>query len=155
MIYGNINNLGKLSAYPKKIQKALQYVKDNDFINMEAGKYEIEGNHMFVQVKDAIADIISNKRPEVHRKYIDLQFTPEGGEIFGYANDTGNNEVSEDLFDVKDIKFYKSVENEIFIKTNPGDFLVFFPWDVHRPGCVEDGPKKIRKVIVKINMDTI
>ena len=155
MIYGNINNLGKLSAYPEKIQKALQYVKDNDFINMEAGKYEIEGNDMFVQVKDAIADIISNKRPEVHRKYIDLQFTPEGGEIFGYANDTGNNEVDEDLFDVKDIKFYKSVENEIFIKTNPGDFLVFFPWDVHRPGCVEDGPKKIRKVIVKINMDII
>lgn len=155
MIYGNINNLGKLSAYPEKIQKALQYVKDNDFINMEAGKYEIEGQDMFVQVMDSNADIISNKRPEVHRKYIDLQFTPNGGEIFGFATDTGSNEVDEELFDIKDIKYYKSVENEIFIKTNPGDFFIFYPWDVHRPACVENGPKKIRKVVVKISMNIL
>lgn len=155
MIYGNINNLGKLSVYPEKVQKALQYILINDFTKMEPGKYELEGKDLFVQVSDSNADIISNKRPEVHNKYLDLQFTPNGEEIFGFAADTGNNEVDEDLFDVKDVKFYKSVENEIFIKTNPGDFFVFFPWDVHRPACVENGPKKIRKVVVKINMDII
>lgn len=155
MIYGNINNIGKLSAYPKIIQRALQYIEQNDFKSMEPGKYEIEGKDFFVQVSDTKADIIKNKRPEVHVNYLDIQFTPDGEEIFGFATDTGTNEIDEDLLAVKDVKYYKRAENEAFIKTKPGDFFVFFPWDVHRPGCVEEGPKTIRKVVIKINMENI
>lgn len=155
LIYGNINNLGNLSAYPEKIAKVLNYLQGKDFISMEPGVYEIEGKDIFVQVLNANADIIENKRPEVHKKYIDLQFSPAGGEILGFATDTGNNKIDEELFDSKDIMFYTNMENETFIKTQPGDFLVFFPWDVHRPGCVEDGPKVIRKVVVKININIL
>ena len=151
MIYGNMNNTGSWAAYPESIARALNYLKDKDFVTMEPGVYEIEGKDIYVQVINANADIIEKKRPEVHRKYVDLQFSPEGGEIIGFATDTGNNELDEELFDTKDIKFYKNMENEVFIKMNPKDFFVFFPWDVHRPGCTELGPKQIRKVVVKIN----
>ena len=155
MIYGNINNLGVMSVYHEKVAKVLDYLKDKDFFSMEPGKYEIEGQDIFAQVMNVNGDIIENKKPEVHKKYVDLQFIPEGGEILGFATDTGNNELDEDLFDSSDIKFYKNVENEVFIKSNPGDFFVFFPWDVHRPGCVEQVPKQMRKVVVKINIDIL
>lgn len=155
MIYGNINNIGTLSAYPETIVKVLQYLKYKDFINMEPGVYEIEGNDLYAQVMDANTDIVSNKRPEVHKKYIDVQYSPEGGEILGFAIDTGSNVVDEDLLETNDIKFYKEAENEIFINTKPGDFLVFFPWDVHRPACIEGKPRQIRKVVVKVNSNNI
>ncbi len=155
MIYGNIGNLGVTSVYKEKIVKALEYLKDRDFLSMETGTYEIEGKDLFAQVMDITGETIDKKRPEVHKKYIDLQFSPEGEELFGFATDTGSNELDEDLFDSKDIKFYKNMENEKFIKSNPGDFFIFFPWDVHRPGCVEKGSRKIRKVVVKININTI
>lgn len=141
--------------YKEKIVKALEYLKDRDFLSMEPGTYEIEGKDLFAQVMDITGEIIENKKAEVHKKYIDLQFSPKGGEIFGFAIDTGNNELDEELFESRDIKFYKNMENEVFIKSRPGDFFVFFPWDVHRPGCVEEGTRQFRKVVVKININTI
>ncbi len=155
MIYGNINNLGDVSVYKEKLAKALEYLKDRDFLSIEPGTYEIEGKDLFAQVMDINGDIVENKKAEVHKKYVDLQFSPEGGELFGFATDTGNNELDEELFDSRDIKFYKNMENEVFIKSKPGDFFIFFPWDVHRPGCVEQGNKQFRKVVVKININTI
>lgn len=155
MIYGNLNNLGDLKTYPEKIAKALEYLKDKDFINMEPGKYEIEGKDLYIAVSNSKADAIEKKRPESHKKYLDIQFSPVGGEIIGFAYDTGNNPVDQDLLEEKDAIFYKSVENEKFIKMDPMDFFVFYPWDIHRPGCTDGAPAEIRKVVVKINMDII
>lgn len=155
MIYGNINNLGDLKVYPKAIAKALEYLKEKDFINMEPGKIELEGKDLYVAVSNSNSDIIENKKPETHNRYLDIQFSPTGGEIIGFATDTGNNPVLQDLSEEKDVIFYKSVENEKFIKMEPNDFFIFFPWDIHRPGCTDREPSVIRKVVVKINMDII
>lgn len=152
MIYGNIRNIGNIMAYPEPIAKVLKYLVGKDFLSMDTGVYEIEGDDIYAQIQDAKGDIIANKRPEVHKRYIDVQYSPEGGEIIGFATDTGNNEIDEELFEEKDIKFYKKAENEIFIRTNPGDLFVFYPWDVHRPACVEKEPRIIRKVVAKVNI---
>ena len=37
---------------------------------MEAGVYEIEGKLMYAQVFDAATGPVSEKRPEVHEKYL-------------------------------------------------------------------------------------
>jgi len=155
MIYGNLNNIGDLKAYPKAIAKVLEYLKDKDFINMEPGKYEIEGKNIYISVNNSKSDIIENKRPESHNKYIDIQFSPSGGEIIGFATDTGNNPIGQKLLEEKDVIFYKSIENEKFIKMDPNDFFIFYPWDIHRPGCTDELPGEIRKVIGKINMEIL
>lgn len=155
MIYGNLNNLGDLKAYPEKVAKALEYLKGKDFVNMEPGKYEIEGKDLFIAVSNAKSDIIEKKRPESHVKYLDIQFSPLGGEVIGFAIDTGNNPIDQELLEEKDVIFYKSIENEKFIKMDPMDFFVFYPWDIHRPGCTDGEPSEIRKVVVKIKMDIL
>lgn len=153
MIYGNINNLGNKGTYPEIIYKALEYLKSKDFNNIEPGKYEIEGNNVYVSITDTKTDIVKNKKAESHVKYLDIQFSPNGDEIMGFAIDDGNNEIIENKLDEKDVLKYSIVNNEKFIKMNPNDFFVFYPWDIHRPGCTETEPKDIRKVIVKIKMD--
>ena len=32
----------------------------------------------------------------------------------------------------------------------PGNFAVFFPEDIHRPGCADGQSGKIRKIVVKV-----
>lgn len=51
--------------------------------------------------------------------------------------------------------FFDSVKEETFITLKGGDYLVLFPEDIHRPGLMVEEPAKIKKVVVKVNMDLI
>ena len=156
MIFGDINNINDMEkVLPRAILRAIDYLKHNDFLSMEAGVYKIDGDDIFAQVVDATTREKNKVSPEVHKKYIDVQFSVQGKEKIGFVRDTGNNEVLDDLLSEKDIKFYKSVESEIDLIMNPGSFAVFFPNDVHRPACCIGEPCTIRKVIVKINKDIL
>lgn len=110
MIFSSINSKDDFTSYPKAVQRAIKYLKENDFVNMEPGVYELEGKLMYAQVFDAETGSVNEKRPEVHEKYLDVQFLASGREKLGFTPDTGNYEVDE-KFDERDLIFYKSVEN--------------------------------------------
>ncbi len=148
MIFSSIKS-DDYKNYPQAIQRAVEYLKANDFVAMEAGVYEIEGKDMYAQVFDAETGPAEEKRPEVHEKYLDVQFLASGKERLGFTFDTGEYEVDE-RFDERDLIFYKKVENEGFIESRPGCFCVFFPSDVHRPAVASGEPMTVRKVVVKV-----
>lgn len=154
MISSSIYAKDDFGKYPKAIQTALDYLRSNDFTKMETGVYEIQGKDIYAQVMDAQTGDISEKRPEVHEKYIDVQFLASGKERLGFTPDTGKYEV-EERFDDRDLIFYKSVENEGFIEAVPGCFNIFFPADVHRPAVASKEPMTIRKVVVKVSVALI
>ncbi len=149
MIFSSIYNGDDIRHYPEAIQKAIEYLKSNDFNSMETGVYEIQGKEIYAQVFDAETAPAEEKRPEVHEKYVDVQFLASGREKIGFSVDTGKYEVDERI-DERDLIFYKSVENEGFIEVVPGCYSVFFPTDVHRPAVAAGEPEKIRKVVVKV-----
>ncbi len=156
MIFGNIKNFESAKAiFSPTLLKAYNYIKENDFKQMEAGVYEIDGKNIYAQVFDVDTKEKSDARPEVHREYIDLQFSVCGNEIIGYAVDTGNNKISESLLEERDIIFYEGCENEFELEMNEGDFAVFFPTDVHRPACKNGTTKNIRKVVVKVKISSL
>jgi biofilm protein TabA len=98
MIYGNIQNLGDINVYPKVIYNALEYLKSKDFSIIEPGKYEIIGNDVFVSITDTKTDIVENKKAESHVKYMDIQFSPNGGEVMGFAVSNGNDKFIKNKF---------------------------------------------------------
>ncbi|MDZ6641922.1 YhcH/YjgK/YiaL family protein, partial [Escherichia coli] len=97
----------------------------------------------------------AENRPEVHRRYIDIQFLAWGEEKIGIAIDTGNNKVSESLLEQRDIIFYHDSEHESFIEMIPGSYAIFFPQDVHRPGCILQTASEIRKIVVKVALTAL
>jgi len=156
MIFGDITNVYDMEKiYSDPMMKAINYIKNNDFLNMETGVYEIDGKDIYAQVIDATTKEKCEIRPEVHRKYIDIQFSVEGKEIIGFSRDTGNNKISEELLEERDIIFFEDMENEIELIMKPGNFAILFPNDVHRPACVYNKACTIRKVIVKVNTQII
>lgn len=154
MIFSSIHSKDDFKCYPEAVQRAIAYLKANDFVNMEPGVYEIEGKKMYAQVFDAETEEAQCKKPEVHEKFLDVQFLASGKEKLGFTPDTGNYEVDE-KFDERDLIFYKSVENEGFITATPGCFCVFFPHDVHRPAVAADEPMTVRKVVIKVSLDLL
>lgn len=152
MIFGNLNNTGHEATFPEPVKKALAYLKENDMMAMQAGVYEIDGKMMYVQVIDTNTNHKENKRPEVHKNYVDLQYSPAGNEMIGFVPDLGSFISQEGYIEERDILFYDQVENEVFLNMTSGSFAVFFPWDVHRPACAVNEPAPIRKIVMKLHM---
>ena len=73
----------------------------------------------------------------------------------GFASETGNNAVLEDLVEARDLLFYTGMENESTLTMTPGSFAVFLPTDVHRPACAFEQPEAIRKVVVKVRFSLL
>ena len=156
MIFGNVKDLETTFAWlPKPLKVAVQHLKDTDFTALPVGNYDLQGKDIYVQVFDATTKPIAETRAEVHRTYIDVQYSCNGNEKMGFASDTGKLAVAEDLLEARDLLFYTGMENESTLTMTPGSFAVFLPTDVHRPACAFDQPEAIRKVVVKVRVSLL
>ena len=163
MFYGNINNEffdKQCSLMPKPLALCLNYLKENDMAKAEAGVFDLKlGNSdCILQVLDLQTNDRNNLRPEIHRKYIDVQFLASGGpEEAAFWSDDYSLEVDEDLLSTKrDILFYKNSDTtkEGRIYLTPGTYACYFPWDVHVPAIqVGKESKPIRKIVIKVPLE--
>lgn len=156
MIFGNVHDAQDILAWlPAPLRMAVSHLKDTNFDALPAGRYDLAGDDMFVLVQDATTKAKEEQKPEVHRKYVDVQFLVRGREAMGVAVDTGRNKVDADFLAERDLLFYEDMENESTLRLKPGDFAIFFPSDVHRPLCLVEGPEDIRKVVVKVRVSSL
>ena len=154
MIFGHIAQPDPCRL-PAAIEKALDFLRATDFNALEPGVVEIDGKNIYAQIIDLTTRPAEENRPEVHRRYIDIQYLAWGEEKIGIAIDTGNNKVSESLLEQRDIIFYHGAENESEITMAPGSYAIFFPQDVHRPACIKNKATPIRKVVVKVALTAL
>jgi len=153
MILGNLSHIESLwPCLPKPLQTALTYLKKTDFSKLEPGIHDVEGRDIFAIVQSYMTKPASEMRPESHQKYIDVQYVWKGNERIGVALDTGKNAVHEDRLAKDDVLFYKEMEGESTLDMQPGYFAIFFPCDIHRPGCQLKGPEEVSKVVMKVKI---
>ncbi len=89
------------------------------------------------------------RKLEAHRKYVDIQFVVEGAErmLCGRVSDFKS---AEPYDEEKDVEFFEG-ELPDSLDVGAGEFAVFFPEDLHQPGCFSrDAPAPVKKVIVKL-----
>lgn len=91
----------------------------------------------------------SEKKLEVHRKYIDIQFLASGREKI-YFGDIADFVVKVAYDDSKDAEFLQGTPAD-FTHLKAGEFAIFFPEDAHKAGCqAETGAEEVCKVVVKV-----
>jgi YhcH/YjgK/YiaL family protein len=156
MIFGSIKNLEHdRKTLPQALLKGLDYIRNTDLSILPAGRYEIGGDSMFVLVQDNQTAPRAERKTEAHHKYIDIQYIYSGSEIIGYGLANPENEVADDQLEQKDALFFKNVKDEMDLILTSGMYAIFFPNDVHRPGCVHGAPSQVRKVVVKVPVSSL
>lgn len=157
MIFGSINAKETENAYSPTIRKALEILRTTDVTDMHHGKYPLDGDNLILQINEITTGPKNTKRPEVHRDYIDVQYMVRGHELIGFYPDCGDGSVQEDQLAENDVLFYQERENihEIMLPMTDGCYAIFFPEDVHRPGCMMNGPEEVKKIILKVRVDTL
>lgn len=152
MIFGHKADIAKLTPYVnEKLSKAFEYLAATDFSKVPDGRYELDGDKMYANVETYTTAEHSSKKPEAHNKYIDVQYLGSGTEKIYFAPRTDNVKISEDYAEKRDLLFFENIEEKDAVVLNAGDFVVLFPWELHRPGCNADKtPSEVQKIVVKI-----
>ena len=152
MIFSKLCANDPCLAYPQAIRQVLDWLRNTDTMALPLTRHDIQGDEIFVNVMDMTTRPFEGSHPEVHQKYIDLMYWPEGGERIGVAPYLG----TEKVFEARpegDIALLEDVENESFLLATAGCYGVFFPWDAHRPGLMlGEAPATSRKCVAKIQV---
>ncbi|NDR55415.1 YhcH/YjgK/YiaL family protein [Aliiruegeria sabulilitoris] len=153
MIFGRLDNMAaEAETLPANILEALRFLADTDLASAATGRIDIDGERIFAQVQDYTTQPASEKRPEAHERYIDVQFVVSGKEKMGFAPMVGKPPVVEDLLEENDVLFFGDVPDECYLTFSAGSYAVFYPWDIHRPGCSAENDQDVRKIVVKVRL---
>lgn len=149
MITDTIQNAENYYKLGENFQKGFEFLKNTDLKNLENGKYQIDGENVFVSVQDYTTKPESEGKFEAHKKYADIQFIIKGEEKIGYTN-IQNCTPSTFYDDTNDIVFLEGSGD--FITARENTFLIFLPQDAHMPCILTDSPGYVKKAVVKVKI---
>jgi len=138
-------NLGVDGRY----EKAVDFLKNTDLESLVPGKYEIDGKNVFANVTEYTTVPWEEAKYEAHHNYTDIQYMISGSETMTYAR---IDELTEKVpyNEEKDVVFYDNENPGLKVVVKAGEYMIFNPWDGHKPKAAAGEPAMIKKVIVKI-----
>lgn len=150
MIFDRLSNSKQYEKLNVKFKTGFDFLKNNNLEEMQDGRYEI-ADGVYANVQSLKTKNKDYKKWEAHRNYIDIQYVIKKSECMGYGilEDFKNVVVPYD--DEKDIEFLDG-EKFNYVNVSKGDFVIFYPNDVHAPMLSVEDDIDIKKVIVKIKI---
>lgn len=150
MIIDTLANTNRYISLHKDIAKAFEWLQSIELNNLPAGKYSIEDENIFAIVQQYKTLDAANEQMEAHKKYIDVQYMIKGEEMVGLSL-LNNQTISKEYNDETDY-FLVSDPPSFFATLNEGNFMIFFPTDLHMPCIKINKPLLVKKVVVKVRM---
>ena len=138
-------NLGIAGRYAK----AVDFLMNTDLENLEPGKYVIDGDNVFANVVEYTTIPWEEAKFEAHENYTDIQYVIQGSEVMSFAPVSQLN-VSVPYNPEKDVMFFDNANPWLQAAVHAGEYMIFNPWDGHKPKAADGEPAPIKKVIVKI-----
>lgn len=129
--------------------KAIDFLKNTDLENLAPGKYEIDGKNVYANVTEYTTIPWEEAKYESHHDYTDIQYMIKGSETMTYAPADALN-VSVPYNEAKDCVLYDNSNPGLKVVVRAGEYMIFNPWDGHKPKAADGEPAPIKKVIVKI-----
>jgi YhcH/YjgK/YiaL family protein len=150
MILGKISQLDSQTGIDEKLIKIIQQALALKPETLDAGRYEIEGDTVFMNVMAFDTVKYDTKRYEQHREYVDVQILLSGSERidFGPLGAAVDPDVyhQDDDYQLCDV-----VEPVQTLTMEPGMFAVFLPGEPHKPGCITTTGQTISKTVIKVH----
>lgn len=150
MIVGNIHT--PMPWLPAPLRQAVDEVKRRVTDQMPVGRYDIDGDQLFFLVSEDMSERRELLQAEFHQRYLDIQIVLQGREGMVFSCQPAGKPETDWLAD-KDIAFLPEGRQEKMVVLEEGDFVVFWPGEVHKPLCAVGEPALLRKVVVKMRME--
>ena len=146
MIIDKLENLKKYESVNPLFAKVVEFLQQNDLNALEAGKHEIVGKDLFVNIQVAKGKTPDEAVIETHDKMIDIQIPITAAETFGY---TQRDQLPKAEYNAeKDITKIPNLAADSYVTCQPGMMAIFYPQDGHAP-CIAGVPE-LKKAIFKV-----
>jgi len=117
--------------------------------NPEPGIRPLQGDDIYVNVHGYNTLPREQCRYESHRRYVDLQYCIQGGELIDWQ--LASTLQPAGAFDeTKDLQFYELGDSLTQIQMVPGSFAIFFPSDAHLPKRADGRQSSVSKLVIKV-----
>ena len=155
MIIDHISNMRFYEGLGSGVAEALAYLAQTDLSKLPNGKYELDGDRLFVIIQRYRPKPFSDIAWEAHRNYIDVQYVARGTERMGYTPLHDNLTVKQDFDPQRDVIFYEAQGDLVTVPE--GGFAIFTPHDVHAPSLANDpaiSAGEVLKAVVKCRWES-
>jgi biofilm protein TabA len=149
MIIDTLENANKYLGLHPLFAAAFDFIHETDF------DQEVVG---IKPISDGLKSILSDgpgktketalTKFECHNQNIDIQYCIHGEETIAWKPRKDCKNIKVDYNEEKDIMFYND-EPDMFFSLRDGQFVIFYPEDVHAP-MIGDG--NIRKTVIKVRV---
>lgn len=135
--------------------KAFEFLKTNDLINLQPGSYIIDTGNVIATVSELPARDMDKVNWEAHRNFNDLQYIIKGKVQMGVVPITDISAKVAVPYDSKGDNETFSVLNGKYYDGEPGTFFIFSPQDIHRPAFKVTGYDVVKKIVIKVRVPQI
>ena len=129
--------------------KGFEFLRGKTLADLDPGRHEIDDDLVFAMVVRADGKGRDESVMEVHRDYIDIQYTVAGTDDLGWKPLSTCTDPTAAFNQEEDYQLFKC-QPDTWLCTGPGAFAIFFPEDAHMP-LISSG--ELHKVVVKVAVD--
>ncbi|RAJ08598.1 YhcH/YjgK/YiaL family protein [Chitinophaga skermanii] len=151
MIIDTFQNAQLYHGLGEKFVKAFNYLANTNFLALEKGKYEVEGDKIFAIVNEYDTVDAAGEQMEAHKKYIDIQYIVKGKELIGH--DFLREQIPSKPYSETEDYMLFAEKPSFFSMLDTGMFAIFFPTDLHMPNISIADAIGVKKVVMKIAVD--
>ena len=156
MILDKMENRALYTSCHKDFFLAFEILKGAVEDDLPPAKYELgdaEKNVFFtVSVQEYQTKPAEEGKFEGHQNYIDIQYVVSGCEAMEVCDRARANALTE-YDEAKDCQFFTAADSKTTLILKAGDYAVFFPDDIHKPGLSPDGKAEfVKKIVVKVKI---
>ena len=156
MIVGLLSEVSaEKNVLPAALARGIEALMKLDPSRIDAGRYEVEGDKLFVLIQDVDSRTFEESRSEAHSKFADVQIPLSASERYGFSLPQAGLAQVEDRLEANDVAFYENPSREFFMDIDPGTYVVFLPNELHRPCLTITEKTRIRKAVIKIHRDLL
>lgn len=147
MIYETLKNYHRL---PENLQEAVEAFQRLELQHAPSGTYGQRGQKYFFLISDSKLRPESEVRYEAHEQYIDIHIPLTGKEKIKCLPEKTNLRLLEKSVS-EDVAFYCGEGEGTEILLSPGELLVIYPGEPHKPSCLAGSKDRmIHKAVIKV-----
>lgn len=152
MIFDTLKNSAYYESINPRFGAAFDFLEKATREDLPVGRYELEGDDLFAMVQEYETNPPDHVRFEGHKRYIDIQYIMRGVEVIE-VTDLSVAEPDGVFLDEKDVGFYKDHKEPVRAILHAGEYGIFLPHDIHKPGMVfGNTPAPVKKIVVKVKV---
>lgn len=155
MIIGDLTRADFKLGLPKVIAEVCDHLNTLDLMALETGRHNIT-EEIYMNVMAFDTAVAESKQAELHHQYIDVQVLISGQENIEYSVAYPDLAKYTDYNEQDDYRLTPDIDHKSTLTLKPKMFVVFLPYEPHKPGCnVDNQVVSLKKLVVKIPVNLL